>query len=177
MSQTKVELIKSGTKLDNCTTDGTTNFTLADGDLVVGTAGHGISFSAASNVGGMTSELLDDYEHGTWTPTSNVGAITTYSAHYVKIGSAVTVQAYIEFPSMSGSSGVNIASFPFSSGSGDDRYSWAVVSNANFGGYQILGQLSNVTLELKSPSGSSSDLSVNAMSGKIIVFSIAYTIV
>ena len=78
---------------------------------------------------------------------------------------------------MSGSSGVNIASFPFSAGGGDDRYSCAVVSNANFGGYQILGQLSNVTLELKSPSGSSSDLSVNALSGKYIVFSITYTMV
>ena len=176
MSQTKVELIKSGAKLDNCTTDGTTNFTIADGNLVVGTAGHGISFSAASNVGGMTSELLDDYEHGTWVPTSNVGSITTYSAHYVKIGSAVTVQAYIEFPSMSGSSGVNIAGFPFSAGGGDDRYSCAVSSNANFGGFHVLGQLSDVTLDFRGPSGLN-EFSVNAMSGKIVAFSIAYTTV
>jgi len=176
MSQTKVELIKSGAKLDNCTTDGTTNFTIADGNLVVGTAGHGISFSAASNVGGMTSELLDDYEHGTWTPTSNVGSITTYSAHYVKIGSAVTVQAYIEFPSMSGSSGVNIAGFPFSAGGGDDRYSCAVSSNANFGGFHVLGQLTDVTLDFRGPSGLN-EFSVNAMSGKIVAFSIAYTTV
>ena len=176
MSQTKVELIKSGAKLDNCTTDGTTNFTIADGNLVVGTAGHGISFSAASNVGGMTSELLDDYEHGTWVPTSNVGSITTYSAHYVKIGSAVTVQAYIEFPSMSGSSGVNIAGFPFSAGGGDDRYSCAVSSNANFGGFHVLGQLSDVTLDFRGPRGLN-EFSVNAMSGKIVAFSIAYTTV
>tara|TARA_R100000322_G_scaffold47389_1_gene29531 strand:+ start:88 stop:618 length:531 start_codon:yes stop_codon:yes gene_type:complete len=176
MSQTKVELIKSGAKLDNCTTDGTTNFTIADGNLVVGTAGHGISFSAASNVGGMTSELLDDYEHGTWVPTSNVGSITTYSAHYVKIGSAVTVQAYIEFPSMSGSSGVNIAGFPFSAGGGDDRYSCAVSSNANFGGFHVLGQLSDVTLDFRGPSGLN-EFSVNAMSQKIVAFSIAYTTV
>tara|TARA_R100001086_G_scaffold47031_1_gene20699 strand:- start:383 stop:913 length:531 start_codon:yes stop_codon:yes gene_type:complete len=176
MSQTKVELIKSGAKLDNCTTDGTTNFTIADGNLVVGTAGHGISFSAASNVGGMTSELLDDYEHGTWTPTSNVGAITTYSAHYVKIGKHVTVQAYIEFPSMSGSSGVNIGSFPFSTGTGDDRYSCAVSSNANFGGFHVLGQLSTTTLDFRGPSGLN-EFSVNAMSQKIVAFSIAYTTV
>ncbi len=96
MSQTKVELIKSGAKLDNCTTDGTTNFTIADGNLVVGTAGHGISFSAASNVGGMTSELLDDYEHGTWVPTSNVGSITTYSAHYV-IELSSYIKMYLQY--------------------------------------------------------------------------------
>ena len=174
MSQTKVELIKSGAKLDNCTTDGTTDFTIADGNLVVGTAGHGISFSAASNVGGMTSELLDDYEHGTWVPTSNVGPITVYSAHYVKVGSTVTAQAYIEFPSMSGSAGVNIAGFPYSAGGGDDIYSCAISSNANAGS-QIQGQLSNVTLVLKAPNNGG--FSVNTMSQKIIVFSIAYTIV
>jgi len=122
------------------------------------------------------ASALDDYEEGTWTPTSNIGSMTVYSAHYVKIGKAVTVQAYIEFPSMSGSSGVNIAGFPFSAGGGDDRYSCAVVSNANFGGYQILGQLSNVTLDLKAPDGNN-NFSVNAMSQKIIAFSIAYTMV
>ena len=140
--------LASGSKLNNCTTDGTTNLTVADGNLVIGTAGHGIDFSASSNVGGMTSETLTDYEEGTWTPTSNVGAITTYSAHYVKVGKTVTVQAYIEFPSMSGSSGANFGSFPFSSGSGDDRYSCLVASNTNFGGYQLAGVLSGTTLEV-----------------------------
>ena len=32
-------------------------------------AGGGIDFSATSDATGMTSELLDDYEGGTWTPT------------------------------------------------------------------------------------------------------------
>ena len=168
--------LASGSKLNNCTTDGTTNFTIADGNLVVGTAGHGIDFSASSNVGGMTSETLTDYEEGTWTPTSNAGSITTYSAHYVKIGKAVTVQAYIEFPSMSGSSGTTVAGFPFSTGTGDDRYSCAVVSNTSFGVYQILGQLSGTTLELRAPDGNN-NFSLNALSGKFIVFSIAYTVV
>lgn len=42
--------------------------TLLNGNLVIGTAGKGIDFSAASHASGMTSELLDDYEEGTWTP-------------------------------------------------------------------------------------------------------------
>jgi len=166
--------LASGSKLNNCTTDGTTNLTVADGNLVIGTAGHGIDFSASSNVGGMTSEVLTDYEEGTWTPTSNVGAITTYSAHYVKVGKTVTVQAYIEFPSMSGSSGVNIAGFPFSAGGGDDIYSCAISSNANAGS-QIQGQLSNVTMVLKAPNNGG--FSINTMSQKIIIITIAYTTV
>ena len=36
--------LASGSKLNNCTTDGTTNLTIADGNLVVGTSGHGIDF-------------------------------------------------------------------------------------------------------------------------------------
>jgi hypothetical protein len=39
-----------------------------DGNLVIGTSGHGIDFSATSHSAGMTSELLDFYEEGTWTP-------------------------------------------------------------------------------------------------------------
>ena len=58
---------------DPTTTSGTNNFTVADGNLVIGTAGHGVDFSAntQSAVSGVTlgSELLDWYEEGTFTPT------------------------------------------------------------------------------------------------------------
>ena len=50
--------------------------TLTDGNLVVAD-GHGIDFSANANNAGMSSELLDDYEEGTWTPV--VGGNATYN--------------------------------------------------------------------------------------------------
>ena len=44
--------------------------TISNGNLVMGTSGKGIDFSATSNSSGtMGSELLNDYEEGTWTPT------------------------------------------------------------------------------------------------------------
>ena len=54
----------------------------------------GVNFSANANATGMTSETLDDYEEGTWTPTVNglSGAASGYSAqigHYTKIGNIV----------------------------------------------------------------------------------------
>ena len=53
----------------NLTFDGT-DLTVGTGNVVIGTAGKGIDFSAQANpAGGMTSELLDHYEEGTWTPT------------------------------------------------------------------------------------------------------------
>ena len=62
-------------------------------------AGYGIDFSANSNAGGMTSELLDSYEEGTWTPTfSSSGATFVYNhqyGYYQKVGNHVHVTFYI----------------------------------------------------------------------------------
>jgi len=164
----------SGNLSTSLTTSGTDNFTIADGNLVIGTSGHGIDFSAASNVGGMTSELLDGYEEGTWTPASGVvGSIGIGTAHYVKIGSLVTAQAYIVFPSMSGTAGVNITNFPYSASSNDDYYACAVNSDANVGSAQLLGQLQYSSLALVKPDNTMP--TVTQMSGKFVLFSITYS--
>ena len=69
--------------------------TLSDGNLVLA-SGHGIDFSANANASGRTSELLDDYEEGTWVPayTSSGGSLPTISyqtqqGSYTKIGRLV----------------------------------------------------------------------------------------
>ena len=59
-----------------------------NGNLVIGTSGKGIDFSITSHPAGMTSELLADYEEGTWTPT-NTNALTVNSAKYTRIGRIV----------------------------------------------------------------------------------------
>ena len=80
------------------------------GNLVISTAGAGIDFSATSGTG--TSELLDDYETGTWTPTleggSTAGSYTLGSvlAKYIKIGSQVTVTAGFDVTVNSSGSGL-----------------------------------------------------------------------
>ena len=52
----------------NLTFDGT-DLTVGAGNVIIGTAGKGIDFSnQASPASGMTSELLDRYEEGTFTP-------------------------------------------------------------------------------------------------------------
>ena len=70
----------------------------AAGNFVISTAGNGIDFSANTHAAGMTSELLNDYEEGTWTPTLTTngfsGGVTLSSAlgTYTKIGRQVTLQ-------------------------------------------------------------------------------------
>lgn len=68
--------------------------TVTTGNLVIGTSGKGIDFSATSGTG--TSELFDDYEEGTWTPSvtsvtagPTIGASPVYSGTYTKIGRSV----------------------------------------------------------------------------------------
>jgi hypothetical protein len=73
--------------------------TVIDGNLVIGTTGKGIDFSAASHAAGMTNELLNDYEEGTFTPTftnlTTVSGTPTAAGIYTKIGRMVYFRIYI----------------------------------------------------------------------------------
>jgi hypothetical protein len=76
--------------------DSAGDITAKTGNLIIGTAAKGINFSANTHAAGMTSELLNDYEEGTWTPTQGagltvVGAFSS-SGTYTKIGRLVTVK-------------------------------------------------------------------------------------
>jgi hypothetical protein len=96
------------------------NYKLDTGNLIIGTSGKGIDFTQDPNPAGMTSELLDDYEEGTWTPTL-VGTTTdptvTYSLQrgvYTKVGRLVTVTVYMGWSAFSGGSGdVGFGGLPF----------------------------------------------------------------
>jgi len=92
------------------------NVTIDDGDLVIGTAGHGIDFSAVSHATGMTSEILDGYEEGTWTPDFFYhSSVSNVAGHYTKIGRMV--YAYFTGVYYSNSSNVTqyISNLPFTS--------------------------------------------------------------
>jgi len=93
-----------GTGLNRLEIDLSGNVKIPTGNLVIGTAGKGIDFSATGNSSGnMASELLDDYEEGTWTPeidgTSGgaytMGGINT--GRYTKIGRMVSIQFTVQW--------------------------------------------------------------------------------
>lgn len=75
------------------------NLTVNTGNFVVGTAGKGIDFSANTHAAGMTSELLNDYEEGVWTPSQGAGltVVGTFSSNgtYTKVGRMVTVRGIV----------------------------------------------------------------------------------
>jgi len=77
------------------TIDSSENVTINSGNLVIGTSGKGIDFSASSTDGtSVTSEILSDFEIGTWTPSLVNGyAYNGLQAHYTKIGNIVYIYA------------------------------------------------------------------------------------
>ena len=90
---------------------------ITDGDLVIGTSGHGIDFSAtADGTGSNQAEILDDYEEGYWSPTvtSSNASFSTETGRYTKIGNQVTLWCKISGGSgYSGSSALTIGGIPF----------------------------------------------------------------
>ena len=96
-------------------------------------SGGGINFSAYATSGNPSSNLLDDYEEGTWTPTVTSGTISVYSnsAHYIKIGRKVIAHCRISnFSDRSSSSSVNISNLPFTIGVPDSNVGFAWTDNA-----------------------------------------------
>ena len=99
------------------TLDNNGNVTIGAGNLVIGTAGKGIDFSAvnlsfASSNTATTSEILDHYEEGTWTPTCSSGAIGG-TAKYTRIGRMVYVTADVVLSGSRGSEGFRIGGLPY----------------------------------------------------------------
>ena len=92
------------------------------GNLIPGTAAKGINFTANTPASGMTSQLLNWYEAGTWTPTitSGAGSITSYSSggFYTRVGRSVSITGYFSLTNAGTASGAcNIAGLPFTTNS------------------------------------------------------------
>ena len=110
-------LVSTSLSINNATN----NVTVSTGNLVIGTSGKGIDFSANGNAAGMTSEVLDDYEEGTWTPElrgtgsgSTIATPTSNSGYYTKVGRLVTVTADARTSSLNGITGnAQIHGLPF----------------------------------------------------------------
>ena len=181
------------------TIDGSTgNVEVNNGNLVIGTSGKGIDFSATSGTG--TSELLDDYEEGTWTPAYGTSAtqfdLVSYDAgrggRYTKIGNLVHIQGYIETDSItkgSASGDIRITGLPFAANGSSDFSGRAAVKLSSAYGFLddvpcggiIYNGEAYIALTFRNASdGSESPLQVSDLdtgsNKNILIFSATYTI-
>jgi hypothetical protein len=93
------------------------------GNIVFDTSGRGIDFSATGDASGMTSELLDDYEEGTFTLSASGGgsSFTSTVSRYIKIG--IVVHIFLQLDSFSGGSSSQdlvLNGLPFTSSSSNN---------------------------------------------------------
>jgi hypothetical protein len=124
--------------------------TVSTGNLVIGTSGKGIDFSATAGTG--TSELLADYEEGTWTPAISIGGSTagiTYSTQagkYTKIGRLVTVEAAIALTSKGVNTGAFVvAGMPFTSFGNAGGGSLGTITDITYTGVPMIRYFSGGT--------------------------------
>jgi len=117
------------------TIEANNNLNLRDGaGNITFASGSGIDFSSTSGTG--TSELFDDYEEGTWTPTyaPSTGSFTsiTYGntgGVYTKIGNICIVSGYISTSALDttgGSGAIKVGGLPYgiAGSSGGTRDAW-----------------------------------------------------
>jgi hypothetical protein len=86
----------------------------------LGTLKDSLLFDSTSNgihlgvTSATASNLLDDYEEGTWTPTINSGTVTATYATYTKIGNKCTLQFYLQnFSDTSSATNIIVTGLPF----------------------------------------------------------------
>lgn len=117
------------------------------GNLIPGTAAKGINFTANTPAAGMTSQLLNWYEEGTWTPTGNGVTLSSATGTYIRIGKTVTVFLDITMPVTANGSQCSFGGLPFTVGTsggmaiGYTTNTNAVTFNAGGGGTSLNGYL------------------------------------
>ena len=144
--------------------------TLTDGDLTVA-SGHGINFAATSDVSGMASELLDNYEEGSFTPTfggSGGNQTVSYGTQlgtYVLVGKMAYVNVSVIASGTPSGGGGDLVIFgiPFTAKAGVQQAgSIAFANNMSFGsditdgGCNIEGNVAYLNINAQQYSGTSS---------------------
>lgn len=120
--------------------------TIDNGNLVIGTAGKGVDFSSNPNAPGMTSELFDWYEEGSWTPvvigTSTAGTATygTQKGTYTRIGRMVYFQLELNWSGGTGTGSLRIDGLHYACGNSNCAVSVGDIENiALTAGYYVAG--------------------------------------
>lgn len=149
----------------------TGDLTVDVGNLVIGTSGKGIDFSATGQAAGMTSELLDDYEEGTWTPTfegtsGSAGAVAyTSSGDYIKVGRQVTLRFTISVTNLGSWTGnARIGGLPFNSAAGNDAIGAGYSNAVTYTGTLLFATAGSSSIGLvQTSSGSASNIAVSSV--------------
>jgi hypothetical protein len=157
----------------------------ASGNLAFPT-GKGIDFSATTEGSGtMTSELFNDYEEGTFTPTvigSATAGTATYSiqiGHYTKVGRVVQFSIDINYSSGTGTGNLQIDGLPFQNSNNLAPVSTYTISIGLGASYYAVGLIATNSTKIdinQLPTGGGNDAVVNYDGAGRIILSGTYTV-
>lgn len=158
-----------------------TQMTLTTGNLIVA-SGQGIDFSATPGTG--TSELFDDYEEGTFTPTLLGATTTTYTTQdgrYTIIGRQVFFQCELQINSLgNGSDNTFVLSGLPSNGATFSTVSVGFFANIATAVVSLFGYINanstNVTMQNLTAANAASGTSATFGNGARIIVSGHYSI-
>ncbi len=140
----------------------------------------GINFSDYQTpVGGMASELLDHYEEGTWSPTSNVGtAVVSGTAEYTRVGRKAHLNFSLTFASSSSNTVQYILGLPWTVHSGA-THGGGIIGYSNYTateGLRAIAWAGNAYISFYPQNSANPELSATNMSGKRVDTVLIYTI-
>ena len=125
-----------------------TSVKVTGGNIVIGTSGQGIDFSATSDSSGTkSSELFSDYEEGSFTPTilDSGFTLTVYVADYIRIGRKVYIEMGVAVPSNSDSSALQFGGMPYTAKSSNDNTGGMHLTSTNSGRNDLFFVIRNTT--------------------------------
>ena len=166
--------------------DASSNVNVPLGNVVMGTSGKGIDFSATANGSGtMTSELLNDYEEGTWVgtiggTTANPTTAVISTGRYTKIGRQVSIEIGFYGDTTPASGRITVSGLPFTSNASISRPGIiAMDTMGTFTGSPVAYLAAGVTLVdlyASSSNGSLSNVTHNAGAGRALYMALTYNV-
>lgn len=154
--------------------------TIVAGNLVIATAGKGVNLNANTPAAGMTSQLLNWYEEGTFTPTiaSDAGSVSLSTAvgKYTRVGRQVTINANVTVSASTASANVYLATLPFTPGATCSGSVYGYSFNADVGTPMIAIDSGSALATIQYPNGSGSvaALGPRLQAGTTMYFSLTY---
>ena len=155
--------------------------TLSTGNLIQGTATKGFNFTANTPAAGMTSQLLNWYEEGTFTPTvfGTISAgTTTYSNQsgtYTRIGNRVYFEIYVVWTNQTGTGNLRFGDLPFTSNASAPysvvslRVNNLALTAGNYPQAYVANNSTNIILEqVATGGGTSADVPIDTSAGVML---------
>ena len=131
----------------------------------------GVVFGPAS-ASNVSSQTLDSYEEGTWTPANIAGvSLTVNAAVYTKIGRVVYIGMAVVFASTTNSAAVQFSGLPFAVRNQNDQAYGATIANTDVGRDNIYFAFLRNTTTIGIGNNLNADVANSVYSGKKLCLS------